>query len=61
MQRRVLKRPRHGWARTAAEKADQAATSGLLTCICICWLAAISLSTFGATVVMVEHVLAWFA
>ena len=60
MSRRVLKRPKHGWARTAAEKADQAATSGLLTCICICWLAAISLSVFGSTVVLVENVLAWF-
>jgi hypothetical protein len=60
MTRRVLKRPKHGWARTAAERADQAATSGLLTAICICWLAAISLSVFGSTVVLVEQLLTWF-
>lgn len=60
MTRRVLKRPRHGWARTAAEKADKAATSGLLTCICICWMAAISISVFGATVTLIEQLLIGF-
>jgi hypothetical protein len=60
MTRRVLKRPRHGWARTAAEKADQAATSGLLTAICICWMAMISISVFGATVTLIEQLLIGF-
>ena len=60
MTRRVLKRPRHGWARTAAEKADRAATSGLLTAICICWMAAISVSVFGATVTLIEQLLIGF-
>ena len=60
MTRRVLKRPRHGWARTAAEKADKAATSGLLTAICICWMAAISVSVFGATVTLIEQLLIGF-
>ena len=60
MTRRVLKRPRHGWARTAAEKADHAATSGLLTAICICWLATISISVFGATVTLIEQLLIGF-
>ena len=60
MTRRVLKRPRHGWARTAAEKADKAATSGLLTAICICWMAAISISVFGATVTLIEQLLIGF-
>lgn len=60
MTRRVLKRPRDGWARTAAEKADKAATSGLLTAICICWMAAISVSVFGATVTLIEQLLIGF-
>ena len=60
MTRRVLKRPRHGWARTAAEKADKAATSGLLTAICICWMATISISVFGATVTLIEQLLIGF-
>jgi hypothetical protein len=60
MTRRVLKRPRHGWARTAAEKADKAATSGLLTAICICWMATISISVFGATVTLIEQLLMGF-
>ena len=54
MTQRALKRPRHGWARTAAEKADQAATSGLLQAICICWLAMISIAVFGSTVKTLE-------
>ena len=60
MTRRGLKRPRHGWARTAAEKADKAATSGLLTAICICWMAAISISVFAATVTLIEQLLIGF-
>lgn len=57
MSRRVLTRPKHGWARTAADRADQAATSGLLTVICICWLAVISVSTLGATVTLLQQIL----
>jgi hypothetical protein len=60
MSRRVLKRPRHGWARSAAERADQAATSGLLTAICICWLACLSISVFGATVTLLQELISWF-
>lgn len=56
---RVLKRPRHGWARTPAERLDQAATSGLLAVMCICWLAVISISVFGATVTLVNQLMAW--
>ena len=54
MTQRALKRPRHGWAQTAAEKADRAATSGLLQAICICWLAMISVAVFGSTVKTLE-------
>jgi len=54
MTRRVLTRPKHGWARTAAEKADRAATSGLLQTIVICWLAMISIAVFGSTVKTLE-------
>lgn len=56
---RVLKRPKGGWAKTPAERLDEAATSGLLTVMCICWLAVISISTFGATVTLLHQLLAW--
>ena len=54
MTRPPLRRPKHGWAQTAAEKADRAATSGLLQAICICWLAMISVAVFGSTVKTLE-------
>jgi hypothetical protein len=58
--RRVLKRPRHGWAQTAAERLDRAATSGLLQAICLCWLATITVSVFGATVTLLQNILIGF-
>jgi len=60
MASRYIKRPRHGWARTRQERFDDKLNSGLITCIGICFFAAVSVSIFGSTVVMVEHVLAWF-
>lgn len=60
MSRRVLKRPKHGWARTRQERFDDRLNSGLITCIGICFFAAVSVSVFGSTVVLLENVLAWF-
>jgi hypothetical protein len=55
-----LKRPKHGWARTRQERFDDALNSGIVTCIGICFMAAVSISIFGTTVVLVENVVAWF-
>jgi hypothetical protein len=60
MSRRVLKRPKHGWARTRQERFDDALNSGIVSCIGICFMAASSISIFGTTVVLVENVVAWF-
>jgi len=60
MTRQPLKRPKHGWARTRQERFDDALNSGIVTCIGICFMAAVSISIFGSTVVLVENVVAWF-
>lgn len=56
---RVLKRPKGGWAKTPAERLDEAATSGLLTVMCLCWLAMIFISVFGATVTLMQELMGW--
>ena len=60
MTRQPLKRPKHGWARTRQERFDDALNSGIVTCIGICFFAAVSISVFGATVTLMQELMGWF-
>lgn len=60
-ERIVLKRPRHGWARTPQERFDDRLNSGIVVCIGLCFFAAVSISMIGITITTIEHVLAYFS
>lgn len=60
-ERIVLKRPRHGWARTPQERFDDRLNSGIVVCLGLSFFAATSISMIGILITTIEHVLAHFS
>jgi hypothetical protein len=59
MSRRVLKRPPQGWARTREERLDHACASVWPFFVFWCFLCAMAISSFGATVSLINQWLTW--
>lgn len=56
---RVLNRPKHGWARSKAERLADRLSTGFWLCIGLCWLSTIAISVFASTVLLLQDLLAW--
>jgi hypothetical protein len=59
MTRRVLKRPPQGWARTRQERLDHAFASVWPFFVFWCFLCALAVTSFSATVSLINQWLAW--
>jgi hypothetical protein len=59
MTRRVLKRPPQGWGRTRQDRLDHAFASVWPYFIAWCFMCALAISSFGATVTLINEMLTW--
>jgi hypothetical protein len=59
MTRRVLKRPPQGWGRTRQDRLDHAFASVWPYFIAWCFMCALAISSFGATVTLINEMLMW--
>ena len=58
MTRRVLSRPRHGWASTPLERAADGLSGAMPLVLLFCIVAAIGIATFASTVTLINSLLA---
>jgi hypothetical protein len=54
---RVLKRPRHGWARTRQERMDDALSGVLPLFLLFSFAAMLGIATFGSTITLLRELL----
>jgi hypothetical protein len=60
MTRRVLKRPPQGWGRTRQDRLDQAFASVWPYFVFWCFCCVLAISSFGATVTLINQLLGWY-
>jgi len=60
MTRRVLRRPKHGWARTRSDRMLSLFDTSFWLCIMCVWFAAVGISLAGSTITVIKDVIDYY-
>lgn len=60
MTRRVLRRPRHGWAQTRGDRMLSLFDTSFWLCILCVWFAIVGISLTSSTIVMIKDVIDYY-
>lgn len=60
MSPRVLKRPKHGWARTRSERFLSIFDHAFWLCIFCLWIAAVGISMTASTITVIKDVIDYY-